>query len=125
MFHINKETVSKRKRKGLISHLLFGQKEICDTNLSITWVEVEQGARQQKHCHYPEQVYVIICGHGRMQVGREEQNVSKGDLVYIPSNVEHSIINLHDEPLVYISAATPAFDHSELYDQGQLRSENY
>lgn len=125
MFHVNKQNVPRRERKGLISHFLFGQKEVSDTRLSITWVEVVPRARQQSHHHAPEQVYIIVRGQGRMQVGAEEQIVAPGDLVYIPPHVEHGIINVQDEPLVYISAATPAFDHAELYDQGQLRPENY
>jgi mannose-6-phosphate isomerase-like protein (cupin superfamily) len=125
MYRVNKQTVSKRERKGLISHFLLGQQEISDTQLSITWVEVAPGARQRLHHHAPEQVYVIVRGQGRMQVGAEEQIVATGDLVYIPPHAEHGIINVQDEPLVYISAATPTFDHSELYDQGQLRPENY
>ncbi len=60
---------------------------------------------------------MIIKGKGRMQVGSEEQDVTEGDLIYIPSNIAHSIKNTSSEMLSYISASTPAFDIKELYDK--------
>lgn len=49
-----------------------------------------------------------------MTVDDEEQRVSRGDLVYVPPHSEHKIRNTGDDVLQYISAATPAFDMSDV-----------
>jgi len=56
-----------------------------------------------------------------MRMGNEEMDVTKGDLVYIPSNIVHSIENVSNEVLIYIAATTPTFDIEELFDTGDLR----
>lgn len=121
MFKQNKKDASQRKRDGLVSHILLQRGDIPDTQLAITWVDVAPYSTQKPHSHAPEQVYVIIKGKGRMSVGNEEQKVVEGDLIYISPNVIHSIKNLSNEMLTYISAATPSIDIKEIYDKGELR----
>ena len=125
MFTVSKNAAQKRDRNGLTSYFLLDRRSEVDTNLAVTWVTVAPGARQILHHHAPEQVYVIIQGEGEMQVGEETQLVHPGDLVYIPTNLEHGIVNTGDGVLVYISAATPPFDLTEAYDRGQLQAESY
>lgn len=50
----------------------------------------------------------------------EEHDVAAGHMIFIPSNTEHGIVNTGDEVLTYVSAATPAFPVTELYDAGQI-----
>jgi mannose-6-phosphate isomerase-like protein (cupin superfamily) len=61
-----------------------------------------------------------------MRVGDEERPAAEGDLVYIPSNMAHSIENTSDRVLTYVSAATPNVDWQAFYDTGPLwdRSKN-
>lgn len=129
MFTINRTKAQKRERNGLTSYFLLDRRsEITigvESDLAVTWVIVASGARQILHHHAPEQVYVIVQGEGEMQVGTETKLVCAGDLVYIPTNAEHGIVNTGDGVLVYISAATPPFDLAEAYDHGQLQSESY
>jgi mannose-6-phosphate isomerase-like protein (cupin superfamily) len=103
---------------GLVSRLLHSAGE-AETDLTITWVEVDPGASQVLHSHDPEQVYIVVAGEGVMHVGGETRPVEAGDLVYIPSNTEHGIDNTGEDVLEYISAATPAFPRDqvkEFYD---------
>ncbi len=125
MYRQNKDSAEKRSRKGLVSHFLWDRIRSDKTKLAITWVEVEPGARQRPHHHEPEQVYVIVQGKGKMEVAGETAVVTAGDLVHIPSNATHGIVNTGAELLVYVSAATPPFDLTEAYDRGQLREQNY
>lgn len=99
---------------GVFSHLLHSEGDAPDTDLTVTWVEVETGSEQVVHAHEPEQVYVIVAGEGRMRVGGTERDVSNGDTVHVPSNAEHGIRNTGDETLEYISAATPAFPREQV-----------
>ena len=125
MFITSKTNAQKRERNDLTSYFLLDRRSEVETDLAVTWVTVEPGGRQIAHHHEPEQVYVIIQGAGEMQVGAETQLVQAGDLVYIPSNLAHGIVNTGNEVLTYISAATPPFDLTEAYDRGQLQSESY
>jgi mannose-6-phosphate isomerase-like protein (cupin superfamily) len=118
MFTSSLDSAPNREREGLRSHFLL-QKGDADARMSITWVDVEPGGQQRLHSHDPQQVYVIVAGRGRMQVGDEKREVEPGELVLIPSGVEHGIVNIGDERLTYVSAATPAFDLEAVYDSWQ------
>jgi mannose-6-phosphate isomerase-like protein (cupin superfamily) len=125
MFTINKANAQNRERNGLTSYFLLDRRSDADTNLAVTWVDVVPGGRQILHHHVPEQVYVIIQGEGKMQVGANTRKVSAGDLIFIPSDEPHGIVNTGDSTLCYVSAATPPFDLAEAYDRGQLQPGKY
>ena len=111
----NLETAPTNDRGGQRSHLLLGRGQFGSRNLAITWVEGELGSMQAVHGHPDhEQVYVIVRGHGVMQVGSEMQEVGEGTLVYIPPGAAHAIKNTGEGPLVFVSATSPPFDTSEL-----------
>ena len=120
MYVSDLSTAPKRELDGLVSHILLEQGDAPGGELSITWVDVEPGAEQKPHSHGPQQVYVITRGTGRMVVGEEQREVREGQMVFIPPEVEHGIVNTGDEVLTYVSAATPAFPVTDLYDAGQL-----
>lgn len=111
----------KRIRPGLVSHILLQAGDTPTDNLSIARVEVEPGSQQQPHHHVPEQAYIIVNGNGRIKVGSEIADVRAGDVIYIPTDVEHAVENTGPEKLVYISVTVPAFDIEALYDSGQLK----
>jgi mannose-6-phosphate isomerase-like protein (cupin superfamily) len=110
----------KRELEGLVSHILLEEGDAAGGELSITWVDVEPGAQQPPHSHGPQQVYVITRGSGRMRVGDDEHDVTTGHLVFIPPDTEHGIVNTGNETLTYVSAATPAFPVTDMYDAGQI-----
>ena len=103
-------------RDGLVSRVLLEPGGEPASDLAVTWVEVESGAGQPLHRHAAEQVYVLVRGQGRMRVGDESVELRAGDLALAPGGELHGIENTGDELLVYVSAATPAFRVSELYD---------
>ena len=109
-----------RELDGLVSHILLETGDVAAGNLSVTWVDVEPGKRQPPHTHPPQQVYVIIRGSGRMRVGEEAREVAKGSMVFIPPGAEHGIENTGEETLTYVSAATPAFTVTDMYDTGRV-----
>lgn len=112
---------------GVVSRLLHGASgpdgpdgPEDDTALTVTWVAVEPGAEQIAHSHGPEQVYVVVAGEGRMRVDDEQCDVSAGDAVHVPSGATHGVANTGDEPLEYVSAATPAIPQHQIeafYDE--------
>jgi|SRR5215207_5447772 len=99
----SKEESARRKRNGLVSHILLQRGNLPDVSLTATWVDVIPGSRRWLHDHPSEQVYVITGGSGRMLVGEEERQVGPGDLIYVPSGTIHGIENVSEEMLTYIS----------------------
>ena len=90
--------------------------DLGSRNLTVTWVDVPPGGEQRAHSHPDsEQVYVIVRGRGRMSVAGDVEEVSEGDLVFIPPATAHGIVNDGTETLVYISAASPPVSMEELY----------
>lgn len=116
MFVRSKDETLQAASDGLVSHILLQEGDVGSDQLLVTWVEVDPGSRQVDHSHEPEQVYVLVNGEGRMRVGDETRRVGEGDLVYIPSNVDHGIENTGEDTLVYISAGTPTMDVRPFYD---------
>ena len=121
MFKKSLSESPRRIRPGLLSHMLLQSGDVSTDNLSVAWVEVEPGARQQPHHHVPEQAYVIVAGHGRIKIGPDVAEVQAGDLLYIPPNAEHAVENAGTEKRIYVSVTAPAFDIGALYDSGQLK----
>jgi mannose-6-phosphate isomerase-like protein (cupin superfamily) len=98
------------------SHFLMDAGDLGSRNLTITWVNVPPGAEQRAHSHEDaEQVYVIVRGHGRMQVAGDVEEVGEGDLIFIPPATPHGIVNDGAETLVYVAAASPPVSMAELY----------
>ena len=121
MFKRGLTEAPKRILPGLVSHILLQSGDTPTDNLAIARVEIDPGSHQQTHHHVPEQAYIIINGNGRIKVGSEIAYVQAGDLLYIPSNVEHAVENAGPGKLIYISVTVPAFDIEALYDTGQLK----
>jgi mannose-6-phosphate isomerase-like protein (cupin superfamily) len=49
-----------------------------------------------------EEVFYIINGTGKIKVGHEEARLRDGDIIYIPENTAHSIINDGEEMLKFL-----------------------
>lgn len=99
---------------GLVCHVMHSERSVPETELTVTWVDVEEGAHQELHSHEPEQVYLVVRGEAVMTVDGEEQEVTAGDLIHVPPQAEHAVKNTGDGALEYISAATPSFPMDEV-----------
>ena len=98
-------------RGGQVSHLLLAPGQFGTQNLSVTWVEGEPGSEQAVHSHEGrEQVYIIVQGRGAMRVGDEVEEVGPGTLIYVPPGAGHSIKNVGEERLIYVSSTSPPFE---------------
>src|SRR6266542_1504878 len=100
------------RRGGQLSFLLLGgEGRPASDRLAVTWVEGSPGSEQPLHRHeHNEQAYVIVQGRGLMTVGDERQEVSRGTLILIPPGEAHSVWNIGEEPLVYVSASVPPLE---------------
>jgi mannose-6-phosphate isomerase-like protein (cupin superfamily) len=98
-------------RGGQVSHLLLAPGQFGVENLAVTWVEGEPGSEQAVHSHEGrEQVYIIVQGRGAMRVGDEVEEVGPGTAILVPPGAGHSIKNVGEERLIYVSATSPPFE---------------
>lgn len=106
------EESPKDHRGGQTSFLLLGRcGRLASSRLAVTWVEGGPRSEQSPHRHEEsEQAYVIVQGRGLMKIGGERLEVERGTLILIAPGEIHSIENVGDEPLVYVSATSPPFE---------------
>lgn len=52
-----------------------------------------------------EELYYVLSGCGLMSVGEEKQEISRGDVVYIPAPMPHTLMNTGDVPLRFITVS--------------------
>ena len=79
----------------------------CNCLKAITYVSY---AKLQPHHSYEphhhadhEEVYYIINGTGKIKMGNEETGLRDGDIIYIPENTTHSIINDGEETIDFLA----------------------
>jgi mannose-6-phosphate isomerase-like protein (cupin superfamily) len=50
-----------------------------------------------------EEIFYIINGTGKIKIGNEEARLRDGDIIYIPENTTHSIVNDGEEMLKFLA----------------------
>ena len=62
-------------------------------------LEIAPAHQLPKHHHEPEELYVVLSGHGSVKVSDKEHQLAPGTSVHIPSNAVHVTRNTGQEPL--------------------------
>jgi mannose-6-phosphate isomerase-like protein (cupin superfamily) len=79
--------------------------------LFFAYAEVKPGKAIEQHIDPYEEIYYILEGTGVMKIGEDEQLVEKGDTIWLPHNVPHSLFNNGLTDCVFL--ATAAMPRSE------------
>jgi mannose-6-phosphate isomerase-like protein (cupin superfamily) len=102
----------------LRTHVLMDAGELGARNISVTWLEIPAGARQELRSHEDaEQVYVVVRGSGTMSVAGDTQQVREGDLILVSPATDHSVANDGDEVFACVSVQSPPVAVAELYGE--------
>jgi quercetin dioxygenase-like cupin family protein len=114
---------------GKVRVILSPQRTDARTHsLDLYQQEVAPGGRSGKHWHMADEAVYVISGSGQSlqwdveaeiddkyyaRIAKEPTrwDFSKGDLVYVPQNTVHQIVNAGKEPLVFLSAQNRVFKH--------------
>ncbi|WP_222707074.1 cupin domain-containing protein [Neolewinella aurantiaca] len=78
-------------------------------DVSIARARVEPGVTTRWHTVEAREIYYILAGSGRAEVGDETQDVGPGDAVSIPFGVRQRIANTGTEDLIFLCVCTPKF----------------
>jgi quercetin dioxygenase-like cupin family protein len=85
---------------------------------SIGIVILPPSGKSQPHSHdTAQECWYVLDGKAKFIIGNEEQNVKKGDIIYGPEKVTHSLINLSDtEPFKALLFLCPGGDERNVTD---------
>ena len=68
----------------------------------------EPGQVQKAHAHAgQDKLYLVLQGSGEFSVGEERRTLHKGELLYVPENLPHGVVNTSQERLVVAIVITP------------------
>lgn len=68
----------------------------------------EAGQEQKVHAHPgADKLYYVVEGSGEFSVGGEKRILSAGELLYVPENVEHGVVNASGARLSVLIVITP------------------
>lgn len=98
------------KNPGEKIYELTGMARGTTTKHSVALIEFSKGAASVPHFHpVIEESYYVVSGEGTIIVGEEKAVIKQGDLVVIPQNVVHQVINNSDQELKLIVTAAEAW----------------
>jgi len=90
-----------------VFELLHEKNDPIDLSYSLAVAEVEPGERSYRHRLRQTEVYYVLEGHGRVHVGHETADLSRGAAVLIPGGTEQWIENVADQTLRFIAIVSP------------------
>lgn len=60
------------------------------------------GAVDPQHPHHEDELYYVVRGRARMQVGKEDQAVGAGSVIFVEANREHRFYDILEELVVLV-----------------------
>lgn len=98
-------------------HILESWNDRLDPDVAIARARVEPGVTTARHVLEVDERYVILSGHGSVEVeGLEATEVEAGDVVVIPAGRAQSITNTGETDLVFYCVCTPRFEQRHYHD---------
>ena len=90
---------------GVLKKVLLAREDLREGSVQmINWSTLLPGRTFRKHFHdNMEEVFVIVTGHARILVDDEEAEISEGDAVVIPAGRVHTMKNLGQGNVQFIS----------------------
>lgn len=71
-------------------------------------VQLNPGKGHERHDHPDsEEVLYVVSGEGEQTIGGETDDISSGEMVYIPAGVEHGTVNTGWDSLELLAVYTP------------------
>ncbi|MFN8392759.1 MAG: cupin domain-containing protein [Bdellovibrionota bacterium] len=103
------ETVDGSEIRELLAHR---NSVIC--NQSLAEARLPVGGSTARHYHpIAEEIYFILEGNARMEIGDESRDVHPGDAIAIPPGAAHKIFNIGSVQLRFLCCCAPAYEHSD------------
>lgn len=89
-----------RDGKGVTRKVLITPEEA--PNFAMRFFTIQPGGAMPAHTNCVEHEQYVINGRGRIAIGDEELEVSRGSIVFIPAGIPHWYKNIGDEPFEFL-----------------------
>ena len=76
--------------------------------LSCGVYHLKAGSKDMQAPHDDDEVYLVLSGKARMQLGEEEREVGPGSLLYVQAATEHSFFEIEEDMTLLVFFATGA-----------------
>jgi len=76
-------------------------------SMSLEVYRLEAGAADPQDPHTEDEVYYIVSGSARIQIGDETHPVEEGDIVFVEREVEHYFFDIEADLVTLIFFAPP------------------
>ena len=108
------EVVAFTTKDGSEIRELLAYRNSCIRKQSLAEARLPPGGSTAPH-HHPEteEIYYILEGQGRMQIGDEVRDVSVGDAIAIPPGEIHTITNTGQVVLKFLCCCAPGYEHDD------------
>lgn len=81
---------------------------------SLAEARLPPGAATTPHYHpLTEEIYYLLEGEGRMQIGEEFRDVGPGDAIAIPPGATHQITNTGTRVLKFLCCCAPGYEDDD------------
>lgn len=81
---------------------------------SLAEARLPPGGSTAPHYHpQTEEIYYLLEGVGRMQIGDEALDVVPGDAIAIPPGAVHTIKNIGTTTLKFLCCCAPGYEHAD------------
>lgn len=80
---------------------------------SLARARIKPGETSYKHRLKSSEVYLILEGKGKMHIDDEVEEVSPGNIIYIPPNSIQYIENIGGQDLIFLCIVDPAWKQAE------------
>lgn len=67
------------------------------SQMSCALYRLPAGSRDMQAPHLEDEVYVVLEGKARVQVGDREQDVGKGTILFVKATMEHSFFDITED----------------------------
>ncbi|WP_333766953.1 cupin domain-containing protein [Streptomyces sp. IBSBF 2435] len=72
-----------------------------DTPFRGAWCVLRPGDVSEVHGHHDREIFIVMSGRGTVVANGRRHEIAAGDLAYIRPDVQHSVVNEHDEDFAY------------------------
>ena len=97
----NQEWSTTDKYPGVRWKFLIDSDYTKSSGLSLGFAEIAPGGDLILHYHSPAEIYVVTDGKGLLNKSGEEEEIKKGDVVFIGKNEKHALKNNGKETLKF------------------------
>lgn len=91
---------------------------------ALTYFEIDAGKRIGRHTHDTGETILLLAGSARAVVGPEQRAVSPGEIVHVPAETVHDVVNEGSEKLELVgffakAEVTTIFEDVQMPDESK------